>query len=694
MGVPVIMAGKTERSGAMSERTIIFSIDGKEMRALPGQTILDVARLNNISIPVLCHHQRVSKTTSCFVCVVRHTQSGRFIPSCAAVPEPGQHYESSSKDVFEMRQTALNLLLSEHTGDCEAPCTISCPAHARVEEYVREGRKGNFLETLKILKQRIPLPISIGRVCPRFCEKDCRRNIHDSPVAINDFKRLAADLFYDSYMEECKPLSSRSVAIVGGGPAGLSVAYYLRLEGIQSHILEMMPMPGGMLRYGIPEYRLPKVLLEKELAHFEKMGGIDIECNRTLGKDFTISSLQEAYDAIAITIGCWRSTGMRCEGEDLAENGIDWLRQIAEQNNSGKNPGETVVIGGGNSAMDCARTAIRLGAPSVRCLYRRTENEMPAEPIEVQEAREEGVSFEFLVAPLKLEKSDGRLQLTCIRIMLGEPDASGRRRPVPVDDSAFTVMADTVIAAIGQSARVPDEVKTNRWGYVDVDAADLKVSGNVYAAGDCVTGAATVVEAVAGGRKVAMAIADRLNGRPHEEPPLINVSRGHWRSMSRDDIVYLKEPAADARLELAHISMKERKTSFREVNHTASAAAVSTEGTRCLECSCTAKETCTLKSHSENYGARPDAIRGEKIVDAPDTRHPHIIFDRNKCIKCGICIKICTEVINESLIGYKKRGFYTEVGPAFGSALPDSCKECMACVNACPVGALDNRHKP
>ncbi|MBN2529505.1 MAG: FAD-dependent oxidoreductase [Deltaproteobacteria bacterium] len=677
----------------MNSSPVTFFIDGEEMSAVPGQSILDVALEKGISIPTLCHHHTISKTTSCFVCVVKHTQTGRYLPSCAAAPQEGQNYESNSPDVFEMRQTALNLLLSEHTGDCEAPCNLSCPAHARVEEYVREGRKGNFLDTLKILKQRIPLPISIGRVCPRFCEKDCRRNIMDSPVAINDFKRLAADLFYESYLEECPPPGGRKVAIVGAGPAGLSIAYYLRLAGVRSDLYEAMPKPGGMLRYGIPEYRLPKSMLDKELAHFGKLGGIHIKCDKTLGKDFQISDLQHSYDAIAITVGCWKATPIRCEGQTLATDGISWLRQLAQNNWSGDNPRRTIVIGGGNTAMDCVRSAIRLGSEDVRCLYRRSEQQMPAEHLEVIEAREEGVKFEFLVAPVKIENRASNLLLTCLRMELGEADASGRRRPVPIEGTEFHIEADTIIAAIGQTPDVPSRIDTTKWGGVFASETDSRNRENIYAAGDCVTGAATVVEAVAGGRKVAMAILDRFNGRPHTEPPTINVSRGHWRSMATKDIVFLKEVPASKRLELSHISLQERQNTFNEVSRTASIDILQKEGERCLECSCTAKEYCTLKKHSEQYGASPDAISGEKLITDYDTRHPSIIHDRNKCIKCGICVKVCSEVINKNLLGYKNRGYTTEVVTAFERPLPDACGDCFECVNACPVGALDKRLK-
>jgi len=208
---------------------ISITIDNKTYKTESGKTILEVARENGITIPTLCYDESISHNTSCFVCVVKDTKSGRFMPSCASLAIDGMVIESESDEVRDMRRTALNLLLSEHTGDCEAPCTMACPAHANVEEYVRAGRNRDMLEALKIIKQLIPLPMSIGRVCPRFCEKDCRRNVIDKAVAINDFKRLAADMYYETYMEELPDLNGKKVGIVGAGPAGLAVAYFLRL---------------------------------------------------------------------------------------------------------------------------------------------------------------------------------------------------------------------------------------------------------------------------------------------------------------------------------------------------------------------------------------------------------------------------------------------------------------------------------
>ncbi len=672
---------------------IKITIDGKTYSTAEGRTILEVATEKGIEIPTLCHNREVSKSTSCFVCIVKNLKTGRFLPSCSAMAESGMEIASDSEEVNEMRRTALNLLLSEHRGDCEAPCTIACPAHAQVEEYVREIKKGNYEEGLKLIKERIPLPISVGRVCPRFCEKDCRRNVVGEGVAINDFKRLAADRCYDTYMEEMKELGNKKVAVIGAGPAGLAAAYYLRIEGIGSDIFDMMPEAGGMLRYGIPEYRLPKTLLDKEIDHFRKMGGIEIHTSKKLGEDISLDELKKKYDAVLIAVGSWKSSSMRAEGEEHAVGGIDFLQKIALNGWNGENPGKTIVIGGGNTAMDCLRTSVRLGSGKVICLYRRTEAEMPAEKIEIEEAKEEGVEFHFLAAPLSLRVEDEKKILTCIEMKLGEPDASGRRRPVTIEGSEFEIEADTVIAAIGQKTAAPEGLKLNRWGDVDVDEKNCSMEGAVFSAGDCVSGPATVVEALAGGRRAALGIAAYLENDCYEEDYRINVSRGHWNSLRPDELVFLKEPVERDRVPQRLIPMEERLSTFKEVSHTYSEDEIALEGERCYECSCTSKKECTLKKHSETYLAKPDEFTGEKLLHAYDTRHPSIIMDPNKCIKCGTCVKICKDIMDRSIFGFKNRGYSTVIGTAFGVEIPGSCSDCGKCIESCPVGALDWKNK-
>ncbi len=672
---------------------IEFTLDGRVVAARPEQTILDVAEENGVAIPSLCFYRKTSCNTSCLVCMVKDMKSGRFLPSCTVRPAPGQEIDASSDEVRSMRKTALELLLSEHSGDCEAPCTVACPAHARVEEYVRAGKRGDFLEALRIIKERIPLPMSIGRVCPRFCEKDCRKNLYGEPLAINDVKRLAADLHYTTYMETLAPETGKRVAIVGAGPAGLAAAYFLRLRGVAVTVFDQMPLGGGMLRYGIPEYRLPKAkVLDVELAHFAKMG-VAFEFGRKLGGNLTLEELRKKFDATVLAVGCWSASPMRCEGEELAVMGIDFLRAVAEGAWK-ERPKRVIVVGGGNTAMDCVRTSVRLGATEVRCVYRRTENEMPAEKIEIEEAREEGVVFEFLVAPLALRKENGRLILTCERMTLGEPDASGRRRPVPVPGSVFETEADIVIAAIGQGME-KGMFPTTRFGTVSTVGDTFRVEGmeHVYSCGDCVSGAATVVEAVAAARRMAGSILeDLLDIAPEAECP-VNVSRGNWRGMRREDVVFLRDVSDEARVPQRLCSHEDRRGTFSEVSYTFTEEEIAREGERCIECSCTTKSDCRLRTISCECGASPDAIPGEKPDVVYDNTHPVIMHDRGKCIKCGICVKVCKEIVNKTLLSPKMRGFNTYVAPAFDRALPVACADCGACVRECPVGALDWKNK-
>jgi formate dehydrogenase beta subunit len=401
-----------------------------------------------------------------------------------------------------------------------APCTNACPSHLDIPAYVEKIRLGQYKEALDVVRNDCPLPATIGRVCVRPCEMNCRRTKLDEPIAIKALKRFVAD-----YEQERHPDAAPSqvesqgehkgpIAIVGAGPAGLSCAYYLAQQGYSCQIYESLPEPGGMAAVGIPDYRLPRKVLRKEVEYIQKLG-VTITYNTSIGQDITIKELrQKGFQAVFVGAGAPESSKMRCEGEDAGYQcfmtGVEFLRLIAQ----GQKPLEgkkIVVIGGGNVAMDCVRSARRLGFEDVNLVYRRTIKEMPADPVEIKEAKEEGIQFHYQVQPVKILAQEGKVTgLECIRMELGEPDDSGRRRPEPVEGSNFVLECDAIIPAIGQTCVVdcvlPDEqgVELTRWKTLVVDPVTRQsAETDIFGGGDCITGPATLIAALAAGKKGA-----------------------------------------------------------------------------------------------------------------------------------------------------------------------------------------------
>ncbi len=677
-------------------------IDGKPVVADSNQTILQVCRDQGIHIPTLCHDDQLEPFTSCFLCVVEVEGARTFVPSCGTKVSQGMKITTENERLREARKMALELLLSNHYADCLGPCKITCPAGVDVQGYLALAAMGKYKEAIALIKQTNPLPTVCGRVCTRPCELACRRNLVDEAEAIDHVKRFLADYDLESpdrYFPEVKPDSGHKVAIIGAGPAGLSCAYYLRQEGHTVHIFDAKPKPGGMLRWGIPEYRLPEKILDKEIEGITKLG-VEIYCNKALGRDFTIDSLfDEGYEAIFLGLGAQASTSMRVENED-AEGvlaGIEFLEEV-KLGKVKKLSGKVAVIGGGNTAMDAARTALRLGADEVSIVYRRTIKEMPANKIEIEEAQEEGVKFVFLTAPVKiLTDENNRVRgMECVKMELGPPDASGRRRPIPIEGSNYEMEVDWVIAAIGQK---PDleyagkdgkllEVKTTRWGTLEVrpEIMETNIPG-VFAGGDVVLGPATAIEAIADGGKAAKAIHKYITGETLDLPKKPFISRKeNLRAPQPEDFASVPKIP---RVKMPVRDPKERAHSWEEVELGFSEEQVHQEALRCLECGCQAFYECDLQKHSTDYEADQTAFQGE-FHDLPaDTSHPFIQIELNKCILCGRCVRICDEVMGLGVFGFVKRGFDTKVRPVLEVPLAEShCISCGQCVETCPTGAI------
>ena len=672
-----------------------LNINGIEVTAFPGQTVLEVAKENGIEIPTLCYDERVKVYGACGLCVVEMEGSPKLFRACATAVAEGMVIKTDTPKVKESRKVALELLLSDHTGDCRPPCALNCPAGTDCQGYVGMVANGQFKEAVKRIKEVFPLPSSIGRVCPHPCESACRRKMVEEPISIAFIKSFVGDKDLASgnpYMPECEEPTGHSVAVIGGGPAGLTAAYQLARKGHEVTIYDAMPKMGGMLRYGIPEYRLPKSVLDKEIALIEGMG-IKMLNNIKIGKDVTFSHLKETYDAVLVAVGAWSSTKMGVTGEDNKQvfGGIDFLRKVAlgEEVVAGQN---IAIVGGGNTAMDACRTAIRLGAQNVYCVYRRTKAEMPAEDIEIKEAEEEGVIFKYLTNPVEIvaDENGGIKHVKLQKMELGEPDASGRRKPVPIEGAIEDLDVDTLIMALGQKLNPEglDGIELTKKGTISADEQTFRTNiENVFAVGDATNkGAGIAIAAIGEGEKAAHVIDSFLKGAivPYKKPVLVE----------RHDITEAtfadreKQPRAC----MSHLSAEERRDNFHEVNNGFTEEQAVKEASRCLECGCHDYFECKLIDYANKADADITYYEGENHNRTIDNTHPFIDRNPDKCILCGLCVRVCDEVMGRTALGLVDRGFDTIVKPALDLPLKETdCISCGQCVNLCPTGALGEK---
>jgi len=598
-GYFVYLADKSSAiGGVMAQLDKTFPTNDCSM-CIISPKLVEAGRHLNIELLTMSHVEDVSGDAGNFS--VRIKQEPRFIDldKCTACGEcsnvcpvelPSEFDEElcNRKAAFKLYPQAMPSGFAIEKGDT-APCRLACPAGLNVQGYVQMVKEGKYKQALEIIMEQLPLPGVLGRICPHGCEDACRRCEVDEPVAIRDLKRLAADQFdARDIAVECPEFSpDKKVAIIGSGPAGLSAAYHLAKKGVKSTIYEALPRAGGMLRVGIPEHRLPRDVLDREIEIITNLG-VEIKLNTPLGEDLTIDQLlEDEYGAVFLAMGAHKGIELGIPGQELdgVRQGVDFLRELNLDGSTevGK---KIAIIGGGNVAIDVARSAVRLGAESVSIIYRRTRAEMPAWEEEISAAEAEGVEITYLSAPQEAIGTNGKVStLRCIRMELGEPDSSGRRRPVPIPGSEYDIEIDQLIQAIGQRPDVSsiekiEDVETTKWNTIEVNPVSYATNKKgVFSGGDIQTGPWVAIGAIAAGMEAAESIYRYLNGED------MTLGRVPVETDDNPDFnPIFDDMAKESRFKMPELAVEKRAGNFNEVELGYTESDGRKEAARCLNC--------------------------------------------------------------------------------------------------------------
>ncbi|MBN1980034.1 MAG: FAD-dependent oxidoreductase [Chitinivibrionales bacterium] len=605
----------------------------------------------------------------------------------------------------------------------QSPCTDACPLGTNVKSYVSLIAAGNFAEALDVVRQTNPFPSICGRVCPHPCEEKCKRSTIDEALSIAALKRFLTDYelrrgiiptYAHMHARSTKP---GTIGIIGAGPAGLTCGADLSRMGYQVTIYEAGPVPGGTMALGIPSYRLPRDILKIEIDAIESLG-VSIKLNTRVGYDIKLSDIIASHKAVFIATGAQKPSKLAIEGEDQITHGlIDWvslLRDAALEKGQ-KFSGSVLVIGGGNSAIDSSRVALRLGAPSVTVAYRRTREQMPAFSEEVDDAIAEGIQFQFLCAPIRFVHENGRLTgVECVKMVLSQPDKSGRPRPVPVEHSNFIIPCDNVISTIGQefdTSVLPtnNSIALSKQNLIAVNTDTLATSqSGVFAGGDAVLGPASIVEAVAAGHTAAAAIEAYITGK--SQTTLRLETRAN--ELEANELVVVETPPAEKqkRIHYSRLPQQQRRLTFEEINKSYTEAEAIAEASRCMRCGpcgecslcvgvCEKKQV-VLQPLTTRKSAAPlplpivrvsnqlhQTIDSKGLVPVSYKGHSFNALTVNAkvneqaCRGCGLCEQTC---------GYHAIRVAYRSGNQFCATVDDQmCRGCGCCISVCPVNAIE-----